>query len=136
MERSDRPRYNATTMELLVTATLLFALLIAFGGAALVRPRPDPAPSSTSAPAPQASDDAPATDAAPPKPLSRLKALVAARDWSRALPSLLIIAGILGVMLFGSLSLIFVLGQTGAGVASLGVWLFTTFKLALDYARA
>jgi hypothetical protein len=122
-------------MDLLVTATLLSALLIAFGGVALVRPRARGAAPSTPSPSPE-NGGAEANGSVPTTPLARLKALIAARDWRRALPSLLIIAGILGVMLFGSLSLIFVLGHTGAGVASLAVSLYATARLALDYARA
>jgi hypothetical protein len=123
-------------MDLLVTATLFSALLIAFGGVALVRPRArsNSVPSTTS-PAPE-SGVAEANASEPTTPLARLKALIAVRDWRRALPSLLIIAGILGVMLFGSLSLVFVLGHTGAGVASLAVSLYATARLALDYTRA
>ena len=122
-------------MDLLVTATLLSAMLIAFGGVALLRPRPQEKPAESPAPAPQ---NALADDPAASKPaaLAHLKDLVEARDWGRALPSLLIIAGLLGVMLFGSLSLLFVFGQKTAGVASLGVSLYATIRLAYDYARA
>jgi hypothetical protein len=122
-------------MKLLVTATLLSALLIAFGGAALVRPRAHRDPSPAPSPSPQ-DGSAEGTSGEPAKPLARLKALIAARDWSRAVPSLLIIAGLLGVMLFGSLSLIFVFGQTGAGVATLAVSLYSITRLAFDYSRA
>jgi hypothetical protein len=121
-------------MDLLITATLLSALLIAFGGAALVRPRART--DADDAPSARPQDDLAGASAQPTPPLARLKALVAARDWARVMPSLLIIAGLLGVMLFGSLSLLFVLGHTAAGVASLAVSLFAMAKLAIDYARA
>lgn len=139
VEPSAASRYEGC-VGLLVTATLLFALLIAFGAVGLVRPpaRERRAPAEVApASAVGVPQDAAATgDATPGSGMRRLKDVLRARDWRRALPSLLIITGLLGVMLFGSLSLIYVLEQTAAGIASLGVLLFTIGRLAYDYARA
>jgi hypothetical protein len=131
-------------VSLLLTATLLSALLIAFGGVALVRRRPagvasDQAPSDAAAPPSRArapGDPAPGAPAQAATPMARLKSVLREGDWRRALPSLLVIAGLLGVMFFGSLSMVFVFGQTGTGAAALAVTVFAIARLAYDYSRA
>jgi hypothetical protein len=75
-------------------------------------------------------------DATPATPMARLKAVLRTGDWRRALPSLLVIAGVLGVMIFGSLAMLFVFGHAAAGIASLAVTLFAIARLVIDYARA
>ena len=141
-------------MSLLVTATLAFAILIAIGAVGLVRPstredgtmRSD-APSGALRPSPQSAEEETRSDLgaasaddgplrAPSPGMARLKRLLHGGEWRRALPSLLVIAGLLGVMLFGSLSLIYVFGQPTAGVASLLVLVGTLGWLAWDYSRS
>ena len=116
-------------MAFLLIATLLSAALIAFGAVGLLLPRSAPA-------SPPTSGDGDQRGGEPITPVARLKAVVRARDWRRALPSLLVIAGVLGVMLFGSLAMLFVFGHIGAGIASLAVTVFALVRLAIDYARA
>jgi len=125
----------------LLIATLLSVALIAFGLVALMLPRPEARVVSDSADAhrgiPAApAGEGPAADATPATPMARLKAVVRAGDWRRALPSLLVIAGVLGVMTFGSLAMVFVFGHRGAGIAALAVTLFAITRLVIDYARA
>jgi hypothetical protein len=123
----------------LLIATLLSVALIAFGAVALLFPRPAPARSPAGEDLARPSlpgKEASGRGSVPTTPVARLKAVVRARDWRRALPSLLVIAGLLGVMLFGSLAMVFVFGHTGAGVASLAVTVFAIVKLAIDYGRA
>lgn len=79
-------------------------------------------------------------DAAPPEAragaVAELKRLVLARQWRRALPSLLVIAGLLGVMLFGSIALLLALEQKTTGLLMLAVAVFAAARLAVDFARA
>jgi hypothetical protein len=110
----------------LITASLLFAILIVAGGVWLVR---------SSAERPRASG-ATAGPQGAPSAMGRLKASLRAGEWSRALPSLLVIAGLLGVMHFGALALIFVFHRPGAGIPMLLVALFAAARIALDYYRA
>jgi hypothetical protein len=117
----------------LLVATLLSVALIAFGAVALMLPRSGAAPAAGGG---EAAGDAARASESAMTPVARLKAVVRARDWRRALPSLLVIAGLLGVMSFGSLALVFVFGHTGAGIASLAVTVFAIARLALDYVRA
>jgi hypothetical protein len=125
----------------LLIATLLSAALIAFGLVALLFPRPearlvsDYADADRGAPAAHAGEGAVA-DATPATPMARLKAVLRTGDWRRALPSLLVIAGVLGVMIFGSLAMLFVFGHAAAGIGALAVTLFAIARLVIDYARA
>jgi hypothetical protein len=126
-------------VSLLVVATLLSVALIAFGAVALAFHRPRAAvPDDAGEPIAQGDTRAAAGGAsdAVKTPVARLKAVVRARDWRRALPSLLVIAGLLGVMVFGSLAMLFVFGHAFAGISALAVTAYAIGRLAIDYARA
>ena len=113
-------------MGVFTAATLACALLALFGGIAMAR-RP---PASAPRPAEAASLPVAAT------PFGRLKTVIEAGDWSRALPPLLVLGGILGVMLFGALSLIFVFGQDRSGWPMFALAVLTIAWAVREYVRA
>ena len=114
-------------MGLLVTATLACALATLFGAIALAR-RSSQVP--TEPPAPPAAQTNAGT------PFGRLKAVIAAGDWSRATPPLLVLGGLLGIMLFGSLSLIFVFEQERSGWPMFALAVLTIGWAIREYVRA
>ena len=69
-------------------------------------------------------------------PFGRLKAVLRAGDWRAASPSLLVLGGILGVMLFGALALIFALDQSRSGWPMLVLALLTIAWAVREYVRA
>jgi hypothetical protein len=77
-------------------------------------------------------DDAPRT----PGGIAGLKAAWRAGDRSKAVPSLLVIGGLLGMMIFGALALIVVFGQTGTGMLMLLVAIYAVFRVGRDFRRA
>ena len=117
-------------MSLLVTATLASALAAVLGGILLVR-RADARSASPEVPRYPA-----VANADPTTPLGRLKGVIQARDWGAALPSLLALGGILGVMLFGALALIFALDQERSGWPMLILAILTIGWAAREYGRA
>lgn len=112
-------------MSLLVTATLACAVAALFGGIALLRRPAD----AEGAPEPGTSSEG-------TTPFGRLKAVIDARDWRRAGPPLLVLGGILGIMLFGSLALIFVFEQERSGWPMLGLAVLTIAWAVREYLRA
>jgi hypothetical protein len=64
-----------------------------------------------------------------------LKHLLQAGAWRAALPALLISGGLLGVMLFGALTLIVVFGQIVTGLLMLLVPLYAAVRIVRDYVR-
>ncbi|MDG2305348.1 MAG: hypothetical protein P8R42_12000 [Candidatus Binatia bacterium] len=111
-----------------MTATLASALAAVFGGILLVR-RADARSASPAG----AADPAPAD---PTTPLGRLKGVIQSGDWGAALPSLLALGGILGVMLFGALALIFALDQARSGWPMLILAILTAGWALREYLRA
>ena len=65
-----------------------------------------------------------------------LKRLIAAGDWSAALPALLITGGMLSMMVFGALTLAVVFHQRATGILMLGVALFAIVRIVREYRRA
>ncbi len=116
-------------MSLLVTATLACALGTVLGGILLVRQRDRETRESMAA-------DAPAADPAATTPFARLKTVLRAGDWKAAAPSLLVLGGILGVMLFGALALIFALDQARSGWPMLILAILTIAWAVREYVRA
>lgn len=106
-------------MSLLITATLASALAALAGGILLVR-----------------RGDAPPVVESGQSPLGRLKGVIRAGDWSTAVPSLLALGGILGVMLFGALALIFTFDQSRSGWPMLVLALLTIGWAIREYVRA
>ena len=113
-------------MSLLVTATLACALAALSGGIALTRRNP---PTPSEGPLPEAT-------ATPKTPIGRLKRTIDAGDWQKALPGLLIVGGILGIMLFGSRALIFVFDQERSGWPMLALGGLTIAWTTREYLRA
>lgn len=107
-------------MSLFVTATLASALAALAGGILLVR-RAD---RGENAPGPEGST-----------PMGRLKSAIQAGDWATARPPLLAMGGLLGVMLFGALSLILTFDQVRAGLPMLLVAVGTIGWIAREYLR-
>jgi len=115
-------------VSLLVSVTIACALAALAGAVGMARRAdrpPDPA-----APPP---GDARAGIAGP---LGRLRAVVDAGDWRRAAPPLLALGGILGIMLFGSLALIFVYDQGRSGWPMLGLAVVTLGWTIVEYVRS
>ncbi len=118
-------------MSLLVTATLACALTAVLGGILLVRKRDESASAASAQ-----SSAFPEGGATPTTPLGRLKAVIQAGDWATALPALLALGGILGVMLFGALALIFALDQSRGGWPMLILAILTIGWAAREFVRA
>ncbi|HZR81777.1 MAG TPA: hypothetical protein VFD92_11820 [Candidatus Binatia bacterium] len=68
--------------------------------------------------------------------MAEFKRLLLARRWSRVLPSLLMIAGMLGFMIFGAVALLIALDQKLTGALMLLVALYAVVRIARDFARA
>jgi hypothetical protein len=68
--------------------------------------------------------------------MAEFKRLVQAGAWRRVLPSLLLIGGMLGIMFFGAIALLFVLEQKVTGVLMLLVPVAAAAKLAWDFRNA
>lgn len=68
--------------------------------------------------------------------MTEFKRLVQAGDWKRVAPSLLLIGGMLGVMFFGAIALLFALEQKVTGVLMLLVPVAAAAKLAWDFRNA
>lgn len=126
--------------------TALFALAILVGWIGIVAgwgsPRRVPAGSSLTATAPlegRTQADTAATRE-PPAPgtvdAREFKRRLIAREWRAVLPSLLVIVGLLGVMTFGAIAMMFALESPTAGILMLLVALGAAAKLAWDLARA
>lgn len=83
-------------------------------------------------------DDAASAETTPPgaMDMAEFKRLVQAGDWKRVLPSLLLIGGMLGIMFFGAIALLFVLEQKVTGVLMLLVPIAAAAKLARDFLEA
>lgn len=115
-------------MSLLVTATLASALAALAGGILVVRRADAQAQVQAGTPGPEGGEAA--------SPLGRLKAVIQAGDWSTAVPSLLALCGILGVMLFGALALIFTFDQSRSGWPMLILAILTIGWAVREYVRA
>jgi hypothetical protein len=74
-------------------------------------------------------------DDLPTTPIGRLKRAVAAGEWERVWPSLLVIGGMTTFMLFGSLSLILVADRAPSGGSMLLVAVVAIGKLVRDWQR-
>lgn len=103
---------------ILVGSTLLGAILATTGVALLSRREPEIV-------GPE--DDLPKT------PIGRLRQVIEARDWERALPPILVMAGLVTLMLFGSLCLIVIRDQAYGGGTMLVVALAAIVKLYRDW---
>lgn len=114
-------------MSFLTTVTLACALVALAGGILLLR-RTD----TQSAGA----EGLPKEPDSTTTPLGRLKAVIRAGNWSTAIPSLLTIGGILGVMLFGALALIFTFDQSRSGWPMLILAILTIAWAVREYVRA
>ena len=68
--------------------------------------------------------------------MAGFKRLLLGGEWQRVLPSLLLIAGMLGIMFFGAISLLFVLEQKSTGILMLLVAIAAAAKLARDFQKA
>ena len=68
--------------------------------------------------------------------MRRFKELLRAREWTRVLPSLLITAGILGVMVWGAIGLAVLFDQKVTGLLMLGVAIWAIVRVAREYRRA
>lgn len=116
-------------MSLLVTATLASALATLAGAILLVRQadrRNDEPPTDPSERSADTSDS----------PLGRLKRVIRAGDWGAAAPSLLTMGGLLGLMLFGALALIFTFDQSRSGWPMLILAILTIGWAVREYLRA
>lgn len=118
-------------MSLLVTATLASALAALAGGILVIR-----GADKQGAAQPAASDQPASGESHSPGPLGRLKIVIRAGDWSTAFPSLLALGGILGVMLFGALALIFTFDQSRSGWPMLILAILTLGWAVREYVRA
>lgn len=83
-------------------------------------------------------DDAESGETAAPGTMTMadFKRIVQAGDWKRVTPSLLLIGGMLGIMFFGAIALLFVLEQKVTGVLMLLVPIVAAAKLAWDFRNA
>jgi hypothetical protein len=68
--------------------------------------------------------------------MKEFKQLIQTRQWRRVLPSLCMILGLLGFMLFGATALLVGLEQKATGVLMLAVALYAVGRIAFDYIRA
>jgi hypothetical protein len=114
-------------VSFLVTATLAAALAALLGGILMVRGRAAGPAAGT--------DDGSGGGPELPAGLGGLKAVIRAGDWRRALPSLLVLGGILGIMLFGSLALIFVFDQPRSGWPMCALAVLTVGWAVREYVR-
>jgi len=116
-------------VSLLITATLTSALATLAGAILLVRQsdrRNEGPPTEPRESAGDTSDS----------PLGRLKRVIRAGEWRAAAPSLLTMGGILGLMLFGALALIFTFDQSRSGWPMLILALLTIAWAVREYVRA
>ena len=67
---------------------------------------------------------------------TELKDQLRARDWTQALPTLLVVCGLLGLILFGSLALLMGLENKLLGAVILVVALYALIRVGRDYVRA
>jgi len=67
---------------------------------------------------------------------TELKAQLRARDWTQALPTLLAVCGLIGLILFGSLALFTGLENKLIGALILVVALYALIRVGRDYVRA
>jgi hypothetical protein len=68
--------------------------------------------------------------------MAEFKRLLRAREWRRVLPSLLMIAGMLGFMTFGAIALTLLLDQPVTGLLMLGVTAYAVVRILRDYRNA
>jgi hypothetical protein len=68
-------------------------------------------------------------------PIGRLKEVMQARDWNKALPPVLVMSGLITLMLFGSLSLMIIGEQIEGGGIMLVVAIAAIVKLVRDWQR-
>jgi hypothetical protein len=134
-------------MAVAIALTALSALLLLVAWTLLLsgfgRPRamaPDGTPGTTgrARPSPARQDDRETTTTEAPGALDMagFKRLLLGGEWQRVLPSLLLIAGMLGIMFFGAISLLFVLEQKSTGILMLLVAIAAAAKLARDFQKA
>lgn len=133
-------------MAVAIALTALSALLLLVAWTLLLsgfgRPRamaPDGTPGTTgrARPSPARQDDRETTTEAPGAlDMAGFKRLLLGGEWQRVLPSLLLIAGMLGIMFFGAISLLFVLEQKSTGILMLLVAIAAAAKLARDFQKA
>lgn len=132
----------ALTLAALSALAILAAwtlMLSGFGRSESPAPRNGAAGTGESRPAGAArQDDAATGEPAAPgaMDMAEFKRLVQAGEWRRVLPSLLLIGGMLGVMFFGAIALLFVLEQKVTGVLMLLVPVGAAAKLAWDFRNA
>lgn len=65
-----------------------------------------------------------------------LKRLIEAGEWRGALPALLVTTGMIGLMVFGALTLAVVFGQRATGILMLAVAGFALLRIVREYRRA
>jgi len=68
--------------------------------------------------------------------MDEFKALILARQWRRVAPSLCMILGLLGFMLFGAAALLVGLEQKATGWLMLAVAVYAAGRIAIDFIRA
>lgn len=123
-------------MIVAVVLTVLSLLVVMIGITAVVR-RPRGGEASADHPVAAIGQGAAAAgEAAPAGGMAGLKRHLRAGDWRTVLPSLLVIGGLLGIMLFGAIALLIGLEQKATGVLMLAVAIFAAVKVAIDYRRA
>ena len=126
-------------MIVVVALTVLSLLLVMIGiTAAVRRPRGGEPIAEDQAVAAigQSSAAAGASKAAPAGGMVGLKRHLRSGEWRIVMPSLLVIGGLLGIMLFGAVALLIGLEQKATGVLMLVVAIFAAVKVAIDYRRA
>lgn len=74
-------------------------------------------------------------DGRPATPIGRLKEVIGAGDWNRALPPVLVMGGLVTFMVSGALYLMVSLGQVYGGGTMLLVAIGAIVKLVLDWRR-
>ncbi len=68
-------------------------------------------------------------------PIGRLKQVIAAGDWDKALPPVLVMGGLITLMFFGALCLILIRDQLYGGGTMLTVAIAAIVKLVRDWQR-
>lgn len=131
-------------MIVAIALTCLFALLLLAGSLGLftrgAAPRRPAVPPRTAAPAGARTQVDPPATGRPPAPgavdMAEFKRRLLARRWREVLPSLLVILGLLGIMVFGAIAVMLALESATTGVLMLLVALGAAAKIAWDFARA
>jgi hypothetical protein len=112
-------------MEIVLTLLGLCVLLMLAGGIGMVK-----------ASARLHGPDRPVPDSVGPRDMASFKRMLLAREWRRVLPSLLMIAGLLGFMVLGAIALILWLENPATGWLMLVVPIYAAWRIAQDFRRA